>query len=79
MRVDVASRKSGDELDRPPAVDDEMLVGIGHAQLRRVDIAEDGPDEGHATAARARPRSTDQPPSILSSCPVTTRDSSDRK
>ena len=68
--VDVGQVEVGRQQDRPAAVDDEVLVRVRDAQLRRVDVAEHGPDEAHRT---------DHPPSILSSCPVTTRDSSDRK
>ena len=77
-RVDVAEVELRLDQDRPPAVDDQVFVAIGHAQLGRVDVAEDGPDEGHGPGS-GETEVTDQPPSILSSCPVTTRDSSDRK
>ena len=77
-RVDVAEVELRLDQDRPPAVDDEVFVAIGDAQLGRVDVAEDGPDEGHGPGS-GETEVTDQPPSILSSCPVTTRDSSDRK
>ena len=78
--IDVAEIEVGVHLDRPPAVDDEMLVGVGDPELGRVDVAEDGSDERHAPASGSgETDTTDQPPSILSSCPVTTRDSSDRK
>ena len=53
-----ASRKSG-ELDRPTAVDHEMLVGIRDAKLGGRDVTEDGPGEAHPgcpTPGSASPR-----------------------
>ena len=81
-QVDVAEVEVGLQLDRTPAVDDEVLVGIGDAQVARVDVAEDRPDERHVPGSgrtSGDTDSTDQPPSTVSSWPVTTRDSSDRK
>ena len=66
------------DLDRLPADDDEVLVGVGHAHVRRLDVPEDGPHERHGPGS-GETDTTDQPPSTLSSCPVTARDSSDRK
>ena len=64
--------------DGSSAVDDEVLVRIRDPEVRGVDVAEDSPNEGHGCAS-GETDTTDQPPSILSSCPVTARDSSDRR
>ena len=74
--VDVGVIEVGLKLCRPPAIDDQVLMGVGHPEVARVDIAEDRPDEGHGSGETD---TTDQPPSTLSSCPVTARDSSDRR
>ena len=50
--VHVGEQEVGRQLDHPAAVDDEVLVGVRHAEVGRRDVAEDGPDEGCA-----RPRS----------------------
>ena len=78
IAIDVAEVEVRLHLDRPPAVDDDVLVGVGDAELGRVDVAEDGPDERHAPTS-GDTDTTDQPPSTLSSWPVTARDSSDSK
>ena len=62
-------------LDRPTAVDDEVLVRVGHAQLACIDVAEHRPDVAHSGETEA----IDQPPSIFRSWPVTAFDSSERK
>ena len=66
------------DLDRLPADDDEVLVCIGDPKLARVDVAQHGADERHAPAS-GETDTTDHPPSTLSSCPVTARDSSDSR
>ena len=53
-RVDVAEVEVGLHQDRPAAVDDDVLVGVGDPELGRVDVAEHGPDERHATTSRTR-------------------------
>ena len=79
IRSTSASRKSGRHLDGPAAVDDEMLVGVGHARASAASMSPRTvrtnvmPTPGCATTRR------DQPPSTLRSWPVTARDSSDEE
>ncbi len=73
--VDVGEEEVRRHLDRPTAVDDEVLVRVGHAQLACIDVAEHRPDVAHSGETEA----IDQPPSIFRSCPVTAFDSSERK
>jgi len=78
--VEVRQQEVRRQFDGTPAVDDEVLVGVRHAELIGVDVTEHCSDERHAPGpGSGETETTDQPPSILSSCPVTTRDSSDRK
>ena len=80
--VDVGQQEVRRQLDRAPAVDDQVLVGIGHPHRRGFDVAEDGPDERHGRGSPDGSGETDaidQPPSTFRSWPVTARDSSDRK
>jgi hypothetical protein len=69
-RVDVGEVELGLHLDRPAAVDDEVLVGIGDAHVRRVDVAEDRPNERHdgaaATVAGVAPAMSSTAPSLRS-------------
>ena len=77
MRSTSVEEEVGRHLDQPPAVDDEVLVRVRDPELGRVDVAQHGPDERHGGSGETE--TTDQPPSTLSSWPVTARDSSDRK
>ena len=49
--VDVGEQEVRIQLDRPAAVDDEVLVGVGRAEILRFDVAEDRADEGHAASS----------------------------
>ena len=51
--VHVGELEVGEELDRPTAVDDEVLVGVDDAELVGRDIAEDGSGEAHGISFRA--------------------------
>ena len=75
--IDVGEEEVRVHLDRTAAIDHEVLVGVGDAEVGRLDVAEYGPNEAHGASGDTDV--TDQPPSILRSCPVTVRDSSDRK
>ena len=49
--VHVGELEVREELDRPAAVDDEVLVGVDDAQLLGGDVAEDGAGEGHGSGS----------------------------
>ncbi len=50
-RQHVRQVEVGLELDRPPAVDDEVLVGVRDPEVARDDVAEHGPDECHRSGS----------------------------
>ncbi len=49
--LDVGQVEVREELDRPAAVDDEVLVGIDDAELLGRDVTEDGSGEGHGDSS----------------------------
>ena len=49
--VHVREQEVGRHLDDAAAIDDQVLVRVGDAHGAGLDVAEDGPDEGHAWAA----------------------------
>ncbi len=57
---DIVEPKIGEHLDRPPTVDHEVFVAVGHAKRRRVDVAVDGSNERHVRPSR-RPSSANRP------------------
>ena len=54
IAVDVGQQEVRRHLDRPAAVDDQVLVGIGDAHRSGLNLAQDRPDEGHRAGSGAR-------------------------
>src|SRR4051812_46187403 len=69
-RVDVAEVEIRLHQHRPPAVDDDVLVAVRDPERGWVDVAEDRPDERHATASAGSSRTA--PAARSCSCRIAT-------